>query len=326
MVNIPEKSDFCIYCYDFDAQGAPINAKAASHSDDSELTWWHLDALKAETPDFLQKDIGLSPLIVNALLAEDTRPRIQEFENGLLIILRGVNTNENARPEDMIALRIWIEDDKIITIRRRPLKTARDLAERAELKQFQAQKSGDILSFIISRLLFHTVPVVSDFEDKCDDLEELVIEDPDKSLRKTITSLRKQAILMRRYLAPQREVLTMLRMAENEFFTNHHSKEFQEYTNSFTRLVEDLDMMRERSQIIQDELTTALADQLNRNMYLLSVIAAIFLPLGFLTGLLGINVGGIPGADNDQAFWYFCGGLSILIILQIILFRKAKWF
>ena len=259
MVDIPEKNDFCIYCYDFDAQGTPINAKAASHSDDSELTWWHLDALKAETPDFLQKDIGLSPLIVSALLAEDTRPRIQEFENGLLIILRGVNTNENARPEDMIALRIWVENDKIITIRRRPLKTARDLAERAELKQFQAQKSGDILSFIISRLLFHTVPVVSDFEDKCDDLEELVIEDPDKSLRKTITGLRKQAILMRRYLAPQREVLTMLRMAENEFFTNHHRKEFQEYTNSFTRLVEDLDMMRERSQIIQDELTTALS-------------------------------------------------------------------
>ena len=326
MVVIPEKNEFCIFCYDFDANGTAANAKLNGLSDDSELTWWHLDALNPDTSGFLASDIGLPLLIVDALLAEDTRPRIQEFDNGLLVILRGVNTNENARPDDMISLRIWIEDERIITIRRRSLKTARDLAEKIEAGQFAATASGDILSFIIGRLLFHTAPIVADLEDKCDALEEHVIEDPEKSLRKTIMNLRKTAITLRRYLSPQREVLSMLRMEENSFFNAHHKKIFQEQANSFTRLVEDLDMLRERSQIIQDELTSTLADQLNRNMYLLSVIAAIFLPLGFLTGLLGINVGGIPGAENDQAFWYFCGGLSILIILQITLFRKAKWF
>jgi len=65
---------------------------------------------------------------------------------------------------------------------------------------------------------------------------------------------------------------------------------------------------------------------LNKNMYVLSVVAAIFLPLGFLTGLLGINVGGMPGADNTDAFWIFCGLLVIVVGLQVLLFKKMKWF
>ncbi len=61
-------------------------------------------------------------------------------------------------------------------------------------------------------------------------------------------------------------------------------------------------------------------------MYVLSVIAAIFLPLGFLTGLLGINVGGIPGADNPEAFWLFGAGLFCLVLIEVFIFKKLKWF
>ncbi len=326
MVNIPEQNDFCVYCYDFQADGQAVNAKQTGDSDDSELTWWHLDAMKPETRGFLLEEIGLHDLIVDALLEEDTRPRIQQFEDGHLIILRGVNTNEDAAPEDMIALRIWVDKYRIVTMRRRVVKTMRDMAERAESGTFQAKRPADILSFIVGRLLHHTSPVVAHLDDQCDEMEELVIEDPDKSLRSKVTVLRKQAIMLRRHMAPQREVVSALRIMDDELLNSHHKREFQEYTNMATRLVEDLDMLRERTQIIQDELSTALADQLNRNMYLLSVIAAIFLPLGFLTGLLGINVGGIPGADNGHAFWYFSAGLGILILFQVILFKKAKWF
>jgi zinc transporter len=92
------------------------------------------------------------------------------------------------------------------------------------------------------------------------------------------------------------------------------------------RYVEDLDAIRERAQIVKDELANIIADRLNKNLYELSVIAAVFLPLGFLTGLLGINVGGIPGVDNPYAFFIFSGILILLVIIQILLFKKLKWF
>lgn len=91
-------------------------------------------------------------------------------------------------------------------------------------------------------------------------------------------------------------------------------------------MIEDLDAIRERSQIVKDELANILSDKLNHNLYVLSVVAAIFLPLGFLTGLLGINIGGIPGVDDPNAFAIFCGLSAVLVAGQVWLFKKLRWF
>ena len=76
----------------------------------------------------------------------------------------------------------------------------------------------------------------------------------------------------------------------------------------------------------KQDLVNALSDRLNRNLYVLSVVTAIFLPLGFLTGLFGINIGGMPGVDNNIAFSIFLIGLIVVVSIQIILFKLFKWF
>jgi zinc transporter len=138
--------------------------------------------------------------------------------------------------------------------------------------------------------------------------------------------VRKKAIMFRRYMAPQRDAISGLQMADIQWLEEGHKYHLQEAYNHVTRYVEDLDAIRERAQIVKDELANIIADKLNRNMYVLSVIAAIFLPLGFLTGLLGINVGGIPGADNTGAFFIFCGILTLIVLMQVVIFKRFKWF
>jgi zinc transporter len=159
-----------------------------------------------------------------------------------------------------------------------------------------------------------------------DDIEEQVLDRASTSLREKIVDVRKKAIMFRRYMAPQRDAIGQLRNADFDFFEESHKRHLQESFNHVTRYVEDLDAIRERSQIVKDEIANILSDRLNKNMYVLSVIAAIFLPLGFLTGLLGINVGGIPGADNSGAFWVFVALLSTIVAIQVFVFKKLKWF
>ncbi len=74
-----------------------------------------------------------------------------------------------------------------------------------------------------------------------------------------------------------------------------------------------------------EELSGRMAEQMNHTMYILAIVAAIFLPLGLLTGLLGINVGGMPGADDGAAFWLVCGFLVLVAIGLVWLFRRMKW-
>ena len=91
------------------------------------------------------------------------------------------------------------------------------------------------------------------------------------------------------------------------------------------RYVEDIDAARERALIAQEELNSRLAEQMNRAMYTLSIVAAIFLPLGLLTGLLGINVGGIPGTESPWAFLIVTVFLFLMAVFLIIWFKRLKW-
>ena len=99
----------------------------------------------------------------------------------------------------------------------------------------------------------------------------------------------------------------------------------REVGDRLVRHIEDLDAVRERAAVVQEELLSRMSEQMNSRMYVLSVVAAIFLPLGFLTGLLGINVGGIPGADYPLAFLMFIGMLVVVVILQFLVFRWRNW-
>lgn len=84
-----------------------------------------------------------------------------------------------------------------------------------------------------------------------------------------------------------------------------------------TRIGEELDAIRDRAQLVQEQIMDARAERMNRQMMVLSVAAALFLPLGLITGLLGINVAGIPGTETPWAFWAVCALLVVVSVGQI---------
>lgn len=310
-----------------DGSGNPLEGDALHNMlEGDDLAWVHLDATHPEARQWLKKNVGyLDNIILDSLLADETRPRLMEVDDGNMMILRGVNLNENSAPEDMVSLRIWIDANRIITMRRRPLKAVIDIKEKL-LEGKGPKNSGDFLVQLTARLFERMEPVMTELDDRVDDIEEKIIDNPDPSERSEITSIRKKAIVFRRYIAPQKDVMTHLRVSEQPWLDASHKRRLQESLDRVTRYVEDLDAIRERAQIVKDELANALSDRLNKNLYILSVISAIFLPLGFFTGLMGINIGGMPGVDNDSAFWIFSGILVVIVAIQMTIFKALKWF
>jgi len=310
-----------------DGTAAALTGEAVTKQIKSEeLTWVHLDANNPQARQWLEAETSyLDPLIIDALLAEETRPRILDMGEGALMILRGVNLNENAQPEDMVSIRLWVDPHRIISVRIRKLKAVTDIEQK--LADGKGPKNaGDFITMLSSRLFERMEPIFSELDERLDDIEEQVIEQPDVTERQSIVTIRKRAIIFRRYIAPQRDVISYLRTSEFPWLDQGHRRRLQESLDRVIRYLEDLDAIRERAQIVKDELANALSDKLNKNLYMLSVVAAIFLPLGFLTGLLGINVAGIPGADNPHAFLIFLGILTAIVLAQLAIFKKLKWF
>ncbi len=291
-----------------------------------DLIWVHMRADCEETRVWIETNLSyLDRPAIEALLADETRPRVSEIGRGALIILRGVNSNEGADPEDMVSIRLWVDENRIISVAKRNLKSVEALQSRI-LAGDGLDRAGRFVSALVDRLNQRIEGFRRILDDATDQLEQLVIEAPDQDQRRPIMERRLETILFRRFIGPQRDAVGHLMQSTLSWLTPEDMRHLHESHNTLMRVVEDLDTLRERLQILKDELASIMGDKLNKNMYILSILTALFLPLGFLTGLFGVNVGGMPGAGFAGAFWIFVAVLLAIIVLQAVLFRILKWF
>lgn len=197
---------------------------------------------------------------------------------------------------------------------------------RAEIARGEAPRAtGEFLATLAARLVERMGPVLTDLDDRVDELEDILLTAPGHEVRMKLAAIRREAIGLRRYIAPQREAMTRLIHHPPAWIGDLERRRLREVADQITRYVEDLDAIRERAAVMQDEVATRISEQINRNMHVLSIVAAFFLPMGFITGLLGINVGGRPGEGVSYAFLAVCAVLAALATLEIWIFRRMKF-
>ena len=319
--------DGLIHAYLLDGAGGGRRLEMAdieSWTPEQGVLWMHFDYTNEDAQQWLRDSAGLEELVADALLTEETRPRATLIDDGLLVALRAINMNPGAEPDDMVAIRLWVDNERIVSTRERVLFSARDIAEQLDAGKGPAD-AADFLVALADRIVWRISDTVDQCEDLVADLEDQVLDESSSSLRFDLATLRRQTITLRRYLAPQREAFAKLITEKIAWFDDDSRMRIREVSDRLIRNIEDLDAVRERAAVTQEELLSRLSDQMNTRMYVLSVVAAIFLPLGFLTGLLGINVGGIPGAENPWAFLMFLLLLVGIVVVQMLLFRHKKW-
>jgi len=319
--------DSLICAYEFDGRGGARlldwDGVRAQRPEGGWL-WIHLQRDAPASREWLERESGLDEVLCEALLSSESRPRCEPYGDGVLLSLRGVNLNPNADPEDMVALVLYADAQRIVSVRRRRIMAVDSI--RASIEAGRAPAcSGDFLATLSEGLVERMGPVIDALEEEVADLEESLVAGRPEGIRLKLTELRSTAIGLRRYIAPQREAMSRLLGVQVAWISEVDRRWLREVSDRITRYVEDLDAARERAQIVQEELAARLSEQINRNMYVLSIITAIFLPLGLITGYLGINVGGIPGAEWRWAFLAVGGVLLCIAGFQLWLFRRMRW-
>lgn len=295
-----------------------------SYKKEDGLLWVHFDYSSTQAAKWLEEKSNIDELAIESLLIDETRPRTTILENSLLIALRGVNLNPNSDPEDMISIRLFVNEHIIVSTKKRNLLTTKDIVE--SLKKGDGPiNTSEFLITLTDKLTSRMQDTIEDMEDNASELEERVLNNDCKNLRTQISEIRRQAISLRRYLSPQKEAMYVLYHNKIDWIDDHDKIVFREITDGLIRYIEELDTIKDKVALVQEELANTMNEQMNERMYLLSMISAIFLPLGFLTGLLGINVGGIPGSENPYSFSIFVVGLIIITGAQLLYFRKKRW-
>lgn len=301
----------------------PFNFTPSSAATE-QPTWLHGDYQNKKIQEWIAEKLQLPALVSEALMDENPKPRCLATDQGILIVLRGVNLNPQSNPEDMVALRIWIQEGLIITLRHRRVMAAQELYRKLDT----GEGPKDIPHWLIQciqRMLELAHEVVETIDDKVDEMEEAMLAPQDHHSKEDFADLRRSIVRLRRHLAPQRELFSNLESELPAWLKSKLRIPLKEFSHKTSRLIEDLESARDRAAITQEAWSHQSTERMNRTMYLLSIITAIFLPLGLVTGLLGVNVGGIPGSENQHAFYMLCGLLSVMGLGVWGLLRRSRW-
>ncbi|MEP4544925.1 MAG: zinc transporter ZntB [Saccharospirillum sp.] len=311
---------FVIDHWRFDVQPPESQSGAP---DDVSRRWVHCQRDDAGLPGWLSH-LDISRGLRQALLAEDTRPRFEPVGDGFLLILRGVNLTPGAAPDDMLSLRMLWYKDGLITLRKRPFKAIASVRERLEQRQGPVSVSA-LLVTIIEALNDRIGELLEASERELEGLESRDSSVNPQQYLSDLTHFHKRLLRLNRFIRPQMGALDRLAGEAGEWLSDRDLMLLANQRDVTLRMLETIEMLLQQIQLVRDEQQQVLAERMNRNTYWLSVIAGIFLPLGFLTGLFGINVGGMPGVDDGMAFWYTCIGLGVVAVIEFLILRRLRF-
>ncbi|MGA9224442.1 MAG: zinc transporter ZntB [Pseudomonas graminis] len=308
------------------ARSIPRTALDGLQLEPHESVWLHWDRSHPQTQTWLRKTSGLSEFVCDLMLEENTRPRLLALpDDELLLFLRGINLNPGAEPEDMVSVRIFAAAQRVISLRLRSLRATDELI--ASLDEGKGPKTASELLLYLAQFLTDKVQaVVGELTELVDDMEERIDADerylPEHG---NMVHIRRRAAGLRRFLAPQREIYAQMTRSKMPWFVEDDADYWNELNNSLTRYLEELELTKERVGLVLEAEDRRRNERMNRTVYRFGVITGIFLPMSFLTGLLGINVGGIPGSENPYGFVYACLVMLAVAVGQMWLFKRLRW-
>lgn len=291
-----------------------------------ESLWLHWDRGHAQAQRWLRTTSGISAFSCDLLLEEATRPRVLTLENEqLLLFLRGVNLNPGAEPEDMVSARFFADGRRLVSLRLRPLHATDEMI--AAWARHEGPKTPSEASLYLAENMTEKLeaPLIQ-LAEQLDDLEERAeVDERHLPEHGTLLQIRRRAAALRRFLIPQRDLFATLSRSRLSWFVEDDTDYWNELNNRLIRYLEELESIRERVALLLEAEQQRRSEHVGRTLYRLAIVTGLFLPLSFLAGLLGVNVGGMPGIESPYGFLLACLLMALVLVVEWWWFRRLRW-
>jgi magnesium transporter len=265
---------------------------------------------------------------VEDALAEIHYPKIEPYGDYIYVILHGIDF-EASRTDCFTTQDIdfFIGPHYLVTVHGVLSRSITDLAE-SLARNGRLMQAGPVALFheIVDRLVDHYRPEVEEFEERLDQLEQQVFDDPTPEQLRIILENKRQLSSLRRILAPERDLVA--RVARREFLdiSTEMAFKFRDVYDQLVRLADDAIILQDRLTALLDAHVTSVSNRLNQVMKVLTIVSTIFMPLTVLTGLWGMNLllPRLPGGEAAQ-FWWIFAVMAAIVVVMLLFFRRLRW-
>lgn len=279
------------------------------------VTWLHFNLSDVRVRRWLSSTSLLPPAFRDALQESGETRRIEAMESGVLLIVNDFGYQAADDPDDTGPLWCFADAQRLVTARLHALKSPDDF--RHQLRTGAAAHSGiDLLGQLLEVRNVRLRALAREMSTQLDRIEDEILAGNVKLQREYLGRTRRTCARLRRQFGPERsEFLKFMRTNARLAATDRECLEGMLDNLAFA--IEEIAESYERAKLLQEELASRLAESTSRNLYTLSVLTAVLLPMTLVTGIFGMNVAGLPGMRDGSAFWHVMllifasGGLTL---------------
>jgi zinc transporter len=303
----------------------PFISSTASGFETDAICWLHFNLIDTRARNWIEQCDRIPPAAKDLLLGSDLHIRLETVEGTLLGVLGDLQYDFSQDPEGFGTLWIYADTHLVITGRRRPLKTIDQLRRNLNAGTASASSSQFMLQ-LLQALNLTFGSLIIQLRDTCDRIEDQIMRGRVYFEREKLGQLRRLIVSLRRYLNAQRQALSDLRESPPNGWSETDTAKLQRILDRLVAMLQDLELTQDRARLLQEEMANQLSEATNRNLYILSIVTVIFLPITLITGIFGMNVGGLPWTESTLGFSGVMATMTITIVITIVIFQKVRLF
>lgn len=309
---------------------SPENLQAALN-DPQALVWLDIVGDCGQYDSLLRNVFKLEHITIHTMGEEKERAKFTESDNYNYLVVHGLAFDTTAEEADTPKLDIVFAKNFIITSHSEALPWLDSLFEAAKRNDSEEHLMSRGMPFLLytmfDTLIDSYFPVLDDIDDLIDDLEDVTVSDTSNDVQLRIFRIKRALAQMRRVISPQVEVANSLVGRTGKLIPAEFEPYFADVHDHLVRSFEVLDSYRDLMSGLLDVYLTTVSNRLNTVMKQLTIIATIFMPITFITGVFGQNFGHLPQVEHDNGyfFWYVLAFMVVVTLVQIWYFRRRRW-
>jgi magnesium transporter len=280
----------------------------------------------------LTERFGVHPLVLEDVVNVGQRPKVEDYETHLFIIVDTVRRDDGSYQEEQVSLLLF--DSLLITVQERESELFRPVEDRLRGGRGKARGMGlDLLAYaIIDTVVDHYFPVLEQISDQLEAIEESLLESPDQEDLEALYALKRDLLRLRKATWPLREMVSGLGRGDSHLMGPETRLYLRDVLDHTVQIMEVVEACRETATSLTDLYVSSLSNRMNGIMKVLTVIATIFMPLTFLAGIWGMNFNPEAGRLNmpelNWAWGYpFALGLMTAVgVVMVVAFKRRGWF
>jgi zinc transporter len=296
--------------------------RAPQHADE-DFAWLHFNLAAGATEKWMRENLALPDAFHEALHEGSQSTRVEYVDGSLIAVVNDALYDFSFAASDIATLWICVDRHRIITARRKPLRSIDRLRAAAKAGS-QFRSSMDVLVHLLQDQGDVLVQIVRNATTKIDRIEDSLLAGRLETRRLDLGALRRVMVRLQRLLAPEPASLFRFLNRPPTWITDADIAALRQSTEEFSVVLSDMSALSERIKLLQEEIAAQVSEQNNRSLFLLTVFTVLALPINIIAGLFGMNVGGIPFNQDERGFWTIVGIVAAFTVaaLWIVLRRR----